>query len=124
MKAKLKRNINFVTFLFNYVIKIKAMEITDILKDETVTNQTSQIFSELLKVFKPIIIVYYPPVFEGNPVSRVKLEVIKNKFDNHFGNVYYIMFIPSSMCDEYAEIKTLFNGARVLEQYLKDYDVV
>jgi succinyl-diaminopimelate desuccinylase len=26
--------------------------------------------------------------------------------------------------DEYAEIKTLYNGARVLEQYLKDYDNV
>jgi acetylornithine deacetylase/succinyl-diaminopimelate desuccinylase family protein len=26
--------------------------------------------------------------------------------------------------DEYAEIKTLYNGARVLEQYLKDYDAI
>ena len=26
--------------------------------------------------------------------------------------------------DEYAEIKTLYNGARLLEQYLKDYDAI
>ena len=26
--------------------------------------------------------------------------------------------------DEYAEIKTLYNGARVLEQYLKEYDAI
>jgi acetylornithine deacetylase/succinyl-diaminopimelate desuccinylase-like protein len=26
--------------------------------------------------------------------------------------------------DEYAEIKTLYNGARVLEQYIKDYDQI
>lgn len=75
---------------------------------------------DILEKYQPIIIVYYPYIYQGDK-GRAHIASLKKKFEDIFGKQYFVFFISTAMEEFKMEILSVLKSKFIEDSDLKKY---